>query len=124
MDNKKTILIIEDEPALLTALSEKLSKEGFIAIGSRNGEGGLEKATAQKPDIVLLDIVLPKMDGITVLKELRKNKLTENIPVIMLTNLSDGERIGEAIEQGSYEYLIKSDWKIEDVVEKIKKRLR
>lgn len=120
--NKK-ILIIEDEMVLAKALVNKFSKEGFNIATARNGEEGLEMALKQKPDLILLDIIMPKMDGLTMLEQLRKDEWGKNVKVILLTNLSDEEKLARALQEGVHDYLVKSDWKIEDVVEVVKDKL-
>ncbi len=122
MENKK-ILIIEDERPILNALHDKLTREGFPILEAQNGKDGLEIALREHPDLILLDIVMPVMDGMTMLRELRKDSWGKDARVVVLTNLSDNEKIGEAISSGAYDYLVKTDWKIEDVVSKIRERL-
>lgn len=121
--NKK-ILIVDDEPSLLTALRDKLTREGFTAIEAKNGEEGLEVALRDHPDLILFDIIMPVMDGMTMLKKLREDAWGKNAQVIILTNLSENEKVSQAVELGSYEYLVKSDWKIEDVVAKVREKLK
>lgn len=121
---KKKILIVEDEVSLRGALEMKLAMEGFDILQASDGKMGLEIALAEKPDLVLLDLILPKLDGITVLKELRANEAGKEIPVIILTNLNSSEMIEKAIAEGSTDYLIKVDWKIDEVVEKVKGKLK
>ena len=123
MENKKTILVVEDEISLLNALRDKLTRENFAVLEAKNGEEGLEVALREHPDLILLDIVMPKMDGMTMLRKLREDLWGKSAKVIILTNLSDNEKVAEALEQKSYEYLVKSDWKIEDVVAKVRERL-
>ena len=123
MKTKKTILIVEDDAPLRNALRDKLICEGFTTLEAKNGAEGLEVALAEHPDLILLDIVMPVMDGITMLKKLRKDEWGKNARIIMLTNLSDTEKMTEAIEQGSYDYLVKSDWKIEDIIAKVKEKI-
>ena len=117
------ILIVEDERALASALVDKFEKEGFTTSLAFDGEEGLESALNIHPDIILLDIIMPKMDGLTMLERLRRDDWGADVPVIMLTNLSDELKVTEAIKNGSFDYLVKSDWTINDVVEKVKKRL-
>lgn len=117
------ILIVEDELALSKVLQDKLIQEGFSVTSKKNGQEGLETALEKHPDLILLDIIMPVMDGITMLKKLREDEWGKNAKVMMLTNLSDNEKVAEAIEQGTYDYLVKSDWKLEDVVSEVKKRL-
>lgn len=121
--NKK-ILVVEDEPSLLGALRAKLTQEGFDFIEARNGQTGLEQALKEKPDMILLDIIMPVMDGLTMLGKLRENAWGKTVPVIIITNLSDDEKVMEAVKQGSYDYLIKSNWSIAEVISKIKEKLK
>ena len=118
---KKKILIVEDEKSLAEALAAKLEKSGFISEMAFNGVEGLKKFNLLKPDLILLDIIMPEMDGIEMLKELRK---TSDIPVVMLTNLSDPEKLSEALESGSHDYLIKSNYSLEGVIDKINEILK
>lgn len=119
----KTILIVEDEISLLKALEEKFQHEGFEVLKARDGEEGLQLAIDAKPDIILLDIIMPKMDGITMLKELRKDAWGKEAKIILLTNLSSPEAVTEAIQNNVYDYLVKTNWKLESIVEKVKTML-
>lgn len=118
MKNKKTILIVEDEVSMLNALRDKLTREDFFVLEAKNGKEGLEVALLEHPDLILLDVVMPIMDGMTMLKNLREDEWGKDAKVIILTNLSD-----VAVAHRSYDYLVKSDWKIEDVVAKVHERL-
>ena len=120
----KKILVVEDEPSLVEALCNKLTKEGFAVIDARNGQTGLETALKEKPDLILLDLIMPIMDGLTMLQKLREDEWGKNVPVIILTNLSDDKKVMEAVKQGSYDYLIKSDWSINEVISKVRERLK
>ncbi len=122
-DKKIKILVVEDEPALIGVLDDKLTREGFSVIRAMDGEVGLKMVSDEKPDLILLDIIMPKMDGITMLKKLRESEDGKNIPVIILTNLSDSEKNTEMTEKGVLDFLIKTNWKLDDVVKKIKQRL-
>ncbi|MFA6249906.1 MAG: response regulator [Candidatus Shapirobacteria bacterium] len=115
------ILIIEDEPAVQTALKNKLSRNGFAVITAANGQTGLTKVAQHSPDLILLDIIMPVMDGITFLTKLRSLPLGRTIPVIVLTNLSDTQKFQAGIDLNVSGYLIKSDWKLDDLVIKIEK---
>jgi CheY-like chemotaxis protein len=123
MKIKKKILIAEDELPLQKAISTKLKIEGFEVFVTGNGKECLDLAFDKKPDLILLDINMPEMDGITALKELKNNSKTRDIPVIMLTNYSESEKVSEVLSQGPCDYLIKSDWKLEDIVVKIKEKI-
>lgn len=123
----KTILVVEDDRSLRAALFKKLTSEGFSTLEAKNGTDGLELALRKKPDLILLDIVMPKMDGITMLKKLRQeNAWGKNVPVIILTNLasSDEQRNQDITETEPSYYLVKSDWKIEDVIAKVRQMLQ
>lgn len=120
---QRKILIVEDEPALANALAEKFLFGGYSVIQAVNGEEGLQLALEQHPDMILLDIVMPKMDGMTMLKKLREDAWGQQAEVIVLTNLSDNTKLAEAMQLGSYDFLIKTDWQIEHVLEKVKERL-
>ncbi|MCX6764488.1 MAG: response regulator [Candidatus Nealsonbacteria bacterium] len=118
--NKK-ILIVEDEEALLSALREKFTSEGFSVVTALDGEDGLTAAEKEKPDLILLDIVMPKVDGIAMAQKLKE--AGSNVPIIFLTNLDDIKHISDALEISKSDYLVKSNWNLNDIVEKVKKRL-
>jgi DNA-binding response OmpR family regulator len=121
--NKK-ILIVEDEAPLRNAVSDILSFEGFTVFQAKNGQEGLEVALREHPDLTLLDLMMPVMDGLTMLEKLRQDAdWGKDAAVILLTNINDPEKVAQATEAGSYDFLVKSDWNIEDVVRKIKGRL-
>lgn len=121
--NKK-ILIVEDEAPLRNAVADILSFEGFTVFQAKNGQEGLDVALKEHPDLILLDLMMPVMDGLTMLEKMRQDlEWGKNAAVILLTNLNDPEKIAQATEAGSYDFLVKSDWNIEDVVKKIKARL-
>jgi Response regulator containing CheY-like receiver, AAA-type ATPase, and DNA-binding domains len=122
-EKKQTILIVEDEPSLRDVLRDKLTIEGFAVLQAVDGEEGLEVILREHPDLILLDIMMPKMDGLTMLKMLRADAWGAKAKVILLTNSSDNEKVAEAMAQGTYDYLVKSDWKIDDVAAKIRERL-
>src|SRR6185436_18893223 len=120
MDKKIKVLVVEDEEILLTALSEELKQEGFDVIGAKDGVEGLEKAASEQPDLMLLDLVMPRLDGISTLKQLKSQDNTKNIPVVILTNLSDYDKISDALSMGAMDYLVKANYRLEELVAKIK----
>jgi two-component system alkaline phosphatase synthesis response regulator PhoP len=124
MSKNKKVLIVEDESAMLQALKYKFESENFIVFTAKNGLEGLKEAEKNNPDIILLDIIMPKMDGVTMLDKLRHEKWGKKIPVIVLTNLSEAEKIGEVAKSGSYDYLVKTDWQIDEVVKKARERMK
>ncbi len=115
----KKILIIEDESALQKTLGEVLSQQGYEVLSALNGELGLKLAQSKKPDLILLDLVLPKIHGFDVLKKIKDNPETKEIPVIVLTNLETIEDIKKAIELGATTYLVKSDYSLKELTIKI-----
>jgi two-component system, chemotaxis family, sensor kinase CheA len=121
--SKKTILIVEDEATLHKALLEFLTPEGYATLSAVDGEQAVEIAKEKKPDLILLDIILPKKDGYEVLEELKKDANTKDIPVIILTNLESPEDVQRALDIGATNYLVKADFKLEEVINKIKQVL-
>jgi DNA-binding response OmpR family regulator len=119
---EKKILIIEDEMALRMALEEKFSGEGFDVIVADNGEDGLALARQHVPNMILLDIILPKMSGFDVLNALAKDEMTKEIDVMILTNLSETGKVGEFVRKNVSDYLIKADWTLEEICEKVKNK--
>ncbi|MEK7636128.1 MAG: response regulator [Patescibacteria group bacterium] len=117
------ILFIEDEPNLQQILSKAFAKEGFSIVQAYDGDRGLQLARETKPDLILLDIILPKKDGFAVLTELKKTDETKNIPVVVLTNLDRDEDIERVLELGALTYLIKTNYEIKDIVQKVRKIL-
>lgn len=116
----KTILIIEDESALQKTIGDALSQEGFSVLSALDGEVGLRLAKDKLPDVILLDLILPKANGFDVLKSLKKQEETKSIPVVVLTNLESMEDIQKALDLGAMTYLVKSSYTLEEVVEKVK----
>ena len=123
---KYLILIVEDEVSLRSALCMKFRREGFSVIEARDGEIGLKIALEKEPSIILLDMVMPKLDGMAMLKRLRiTNNWSKSVPVILLTNLGAGDehRNRTISNDERMQYLVKSDWAIGDLVEKVKETL-
>ena len=119
----KKILFIEDESALQKTFGDVLEKNNYKMISALDGETGLRLAKSEKPDLVLLDLVLPRLDGFEVLSRLKEDPETKKIPVIVLTNLENMEDIEKAVKLGATTYLVKTQYKLEEVIEKIKKAL-
>ncbi len=116
----KSILFIEDESALQKTLGEVLRENGYEVISALNGETGIKSAKTKKPDLILLDLILPKLSGFDVLKQLKKDEETKDIPVIVLTNLEEVNDIEKAMELGATTYLVKANYSLKEVVDKIK----
>lgn len=120
----KKILFIEDESLLQKTVSVALEQEGFEIISALDGEIGLRLAKEKNPDLVLLDLILPKMDGFEVLKALKSNPEYSHIPVVVLTNLESNIDVEHALSLGAKSYLIKANYALPQIIEKIKEFLR
>jgi len=121
---QKKVLIVEDDKMISSMYETKLKQEGFLVLTADNGHLGLEIAMKEKPDIILLDIILPQMDGFTVLQELRYNKSMKSTPIIMLTNLGTDEDKEKGEKFGATDYLVKANLTPAQVSEIIKKYLK
>ena len=119
----KKILIVEDEEAVREALVDTFIREGFDVFSAQNGKVGLDNALSKHPDLILLDIVMPVMDGLTMAKQLRRDAWGKNVPIILLTNLSDVEHVADAVENDMYDFLVKTDRTLDSVVTTVKERL-
>ena len=119
-NGKTKVLIVEDDRFLLKILTMKFSAEGFDVASAADGEDGLKQMVSSPPDLVVLDLILPKMNGFEVLTEMRTNATTKNIPVVVLSNLGQEEDIRRATELGAQEFLVKSNLSIMEVVSRVK----
>lgn len=120
----KKVLIIEDDEQVSRVYVIKLKQENIETIVVKDGEDGLVKLVSEKPDLCLLDLMLPKKDGFWVLEEVLKKTELKKIPVVVLSNLGQEQDKERALNLGAREYLVKADVSIKDVVEKIKKYLK
>jgi len=118
------VLFIDDDEDLINIFSTALIKEGFEIAFSLTGGEGIEKVKTERPDIILLDQVLPDMAGNDILKTLKADPLTQAIPIILLSNFSQGELVKGAIDQGAIDYLFKYQVEPKDVVSKVKEALK
>lgn len=124
MDEKKyKVLVAEDDKFLSKAFKDKLEREGFIVIVAIDGEETIKTLIKEKPDILLLDLVMPVKDGFEVLQEMKIDSKIAKIPVIILSNLGQDSDIKRGIELGAVDYLVKADFTISDVTKKIKEHL-
>ena len=119
----KTILIVEDEVSLNQTLTEVLTGEGYTTLSARNGKEGLDMALEHHPDLIVLDIIMPVMDGMAMLKELRKDDWGKTVSILLLTNVGDVEHMSEALEQDALDYFVKSQMELDDVVARVKQKL-
>lgn len=123
MPTNKKVLIIEDEPAILYALQKTFTEAGYSAITAEDGKKGLNLIRAERPDVVLLDIMLPKINGFDILGFVKKEEGIKNIPIIVLTNLNDNDSIAKSLALGAAGHLIKIENQPPEILEKINKIL-
>jgi len=123
MAHQTSILIVEDELMLLDVLHDEFANAGFKVSTAKDGVEGLALAKANKPDVLLIDILMPKMDGITMLKEMHKDEGLKQVPAIILTNMNESQTIQQALENGVYDFLAKTDWNPKDLVKRVKEKL-
>jgi len=118
------ILFIEDETALQKTLSAVMEQAGHTVVNAYDGEKGLELAQEAAPDLILLDLILPKMDGFSVLEKLKGDQKTKDIPVIVLTNLESVDDVEKVIGLGATTYLVKANYDLDDIAGKINEVLK
>ncbi|MCH7541349.1 response regulator [Patescibacteria group bacterium] len=122
-DKKKKVLIVDDETSIREIYKKEFNSEGFQVLLAADGEEGLLKAGEDSPHLILLDVMLPKMNGIDVLKALKKNPLTKDIPILLLTNLGEETIIKEGFTMGAEGYLLKVSYTPAQVVAECRKFL-
>jgi DNA-binding response OmpR family regulator len=123
MQEKKRVLIIEDEAALTNILSEQLTASGYEVLKSSDGKMGYDLAVNRMPHLILLDVSLPEMSGIDVLRKLRADSSTKGIEVVLLTNSADSTHLAEALMLEAHDYLVKSDWQMSDIIKLIETKI-
>lgn len=114
------ILIIEDDKFLRELISRKLEKEGYIVCEAIDGEEGEKKIREEKPNLVLLDLILPGIDGFEVLSRIKQDSVLESIPIIILSNLGQKEEIEKGLKLGAIDFLVKAHFTPAEIIEKIK----
>lgn len=126
MKKLKKILIVEDEKSLRDAMVAVLKLQNFVPLEAKNGREGVELALSKHPDLILLDLIMPEMNGMPALQKIREDAWGRDVPVIILTNLSatDEKLVEDIVTHKPVHYLIKSDWKIHDVIKKIEEVLK
>ena len=120
----KKILIIEDDKFLRELIARKLTDEGFDIVEAVDGEDGIKKIKETKPDLVLLDLILPSIDGFEVLSKVKEDEGIASIPIIILSNLGQKEEVEKGLDLGAVDYLIKAHFTPGEIVEKIKNILK
>jgi len=124
MPNRKKVLIVEDDNMICAMYKTKLEQDGFEVLLADNGSKGLETAMSELPDIIMLDVIIPQLDGFSVLAKLKEDPKTKNIPVIMLTNLGTTEDQKKGKEIGAVDYLVKAKFTPTQVSQKVKEYLK
>ncbi|HEX8974151.1 MAG TPA: response regulator [Patescibacteria group bacterium] len=119
MSDQKKILLVEDDMFIRDIYQMKLSQEGFVVEAAENGVEALKKLEQFLPDLILLDIIMPYMDGMETLRHIKSEDRFKNIPVIMLTNISEKDKVDEGVKYGVTDYLIKSHFTPAEVVQKV-----
>lgn len=122
--NAIRVVLVEDEEVLLEVLESKLKKEGFEVFSAKDGMAGLDLIKAIRPDIILLDVVMPRMDGFEVLEHLREDAELTKIPVIIISNSGQDVEIGRALALGVKDYLVKAEFDPQEVLDKIRGQLK
>lgn len=126
IERQKTILVVEDEKSLRDTIVDILRLKNFLPLEAKDGQEGVEVALAKHPDLILLDLLMPVMDGMTALKKIREDVVWgARVPVVILTNLSatSEQLVDDMVTHKPMHYLIKSDWQLHDVVKKIEEIL-
>lgn len=119
-ERKWTVLLAEDDIFVSDIYNLKLQKEGFEVILVPDGREAIKRLETETPDLIMLDIMMPYMDGMDVLEAIKKDDRLKNIPVLMLTNLSEKENIEKAMKMGANDYLIKAHFTPSEVINKVK----
>lgn len=122
-DLKTKVALVEDDPFLSKVLAFRLKEENFNVILAADGEQAIKVIKSERPDLILLDLLLPKKSGFEVLEEIKKDETTKKIPVIILSNLGQQTDIDKGMQLGAVDYLVKANFGIKDIVEKIKEIL-
>lgn len=118
------VLIVDDDQSLATIISTAFEKEGYQTVVSLTGRDALEKSKSENPSVILLDQVLPDVSGNQVLKELKMDEQTKNIPVLMLSNFGQTEMVNQAINEGANDYIFKYQVEVSDIVNKVRDALK
>lgn len=119
----KKLLVIDDDEIVIKAIGSQFDNKQVKVFTARDGIEGLKIAKKEHPDLILLDLVMPRMDGMTMLQKLRKDRWGKGSKVVILTNLSDQEKVAEAVQKGTYDYLVKVNWNVIDVANLVKQKL-
>lgn len=120
---RKKVLIVEDDALLLVTLTHQFEDAGYEVISANDGEKGVERFVSDKPDAVIMDVMMPRKDGVGMLEEIRKSFPDSRVPFIVLSNANDMEYVARLMDLGAVAYLLKSDRQIDSVVKLVEERL-
>lgn len=123
MSEQKKILIVEDDKSVRVVLGNELKRLGYAIFEAENGEAAVALALIEHPDLILLDVVLPKMHGIEMLRKLQEDMWGKTVPVVLLTNFADDPEVVQAVKEGRCEILSKSDTKLDDIINKVHEKI-
>lgn len=123
MEKIRTVLIVEDELSLRRILKTELEKQGIAVLEADNGETAMRLAMNEHPDLILLDVIMPKMHGITFLEKVKNDEWGKRVPVIVLTNFAEDPKVVEAVREGKCELLSKTDVKLSEIIETVKLKI-
>lgn len=120
---KAKILVVEDDPFLQEFITKRLLEENFEVLSAKDGQEGIDLAKEKKPDLIILDLILPNKNGYEVLEELKKDSSTSKIPVLILSNLGQKEKIEEALKKGASDFLVKAYFSLEEIILRVRLHL-
>lgn len=123
-EHKKKILIIEDDEHIARVYAMKFLKEGYNTVLVTNGEQAVEKVTSEKPNLIILDLMVPKKDGFAILEEIKRKQDTASIPVLVLSNLGGKDDQDRALTLGANEYMVKINYSMQEVIDRAKSYLQ
>ena len=123
MASNKIVMVVEDDPFLAQLLSNRLGREGLTVVRAGDGEEALNLLKGAKPDLILLDLILPKRSGFEVMEEIQKNSLLSKVPIVIISNLGQDDDIARGKQLGAIEYYVKAKISIEDLVTKVQELL-
>ncbi len=123
-DAPKKVLIVEDDTLLLVTLTHQFEEAGYTVVSANNGEDGVALFLSEKPDALVMDVMMPRKDGVEMLEEIRAKAPEDRTPIIVLSNANDMDYVARAMGQGAVAYLLKSDRQIDSVVRLVNERLK
>jgi len=119
----KKILIVEDEEIIYSLLQKKLSQEGYEVRVAKDGQEGIDKMKEQKPDLVLMDIIMPRKSGFEVMEEMQKDEELRTVPIVVISNSGQPVELDRAKELGAIDWLVKTEFDPQEVIEKVRKHI-